>query len=67
MVASSGKMLRYRISNSAGGSDYRFSGTTKVFLGSQIESSIDVYGQLPAGQNAPGGAYSDSITVSVVF
>lgn len=67
MVSESGKTLRYKIANSVAGSDYRCSGTTKVFLGSQMESSIDVYGQLPAGQNAPGGAYSDNLTVSVVF
>ncbi len=67
MVSDSGKTLRYKITNSVAGSNYRCSGNTRVYIGSQMEATIDVYGQLPAGQNAPGGSYSDSLTVSVVF
>jgi len=67
MVSSEGKTLQYKIAGSVAGTPYKCSGTTRVYMNTQIEASIEVYGQLPAAQNAPGGAYSDNVMVSVVF
>jgi len=42
-------------------------GSSAVGVGGKVNTTLDVFGRIPAGQNVSVGAYSDSITVTVTF
>jgi spore coat protein U-like protein len=42
-------------------------GTGEAYTGTGVSTSVNVFGQVPAGQNVPAGSYGDTVVATITF
>jgi len=67
-MANGTERLNYSLYQAAGhGRDWSTSNATGTSVNVSTPVTFNVFGAVPAGQDVPGGSYSDTVTVTVTF
>lgn len=68
-MASGGNFLGYFLYQNIGPTTVwgDVGGPGEAYAGTGVATVVNVYGQIPAGQNVPAGSYSDTVIVTITF